>query len=61
MEGQHDNLLHDIIPVYIIMHNMIIVDERDVNALVEDWMEAPSSKVEMTVDENPISRLPCST
>ena len=34
------------------MHNMIIEDERDVNATINDWMQAPISIVDMRVYEN---------
>jgi len=34
------------------MHNMIIEDERDVNATINDWMQAPIPTVDMRVDEN---------
>ena len=37
---------------YIIMHNMIIEDERDLDAPIRDWIEAPTPKVEMVVEEN---------
>ena len=36
----------------IIMHNMIIEDERDLNAIITDAMEAPILEVEMLVDDN---------
>ena len=36
----------------IIMHNMIIEDERDVDATIEDHTEAPTPEVEMVLDEN---------
>ncbi|KAI3459960.1 hypothetical protein Pfo_016623 [Paulownia fortunei] len=45
-------ILHDIITTCIIMHNMIIEDERDVDAPIQDWMEAPTPKVEMVIDEH---------
>ncbi|KAK2652143.1 hypothetical protein Ddye_011999 [Dipteronia dyeriana] len=48
----HKHVLHDIITTCIIMCNMIINDERDVDALIEDHMEAPTSEVEMMLDEN---------
>ena len=34
------------------MHNMIIEDERDVDAPIEDHTEAPPPEVEMVLDEN---------
>lgn len=34
------------------MHNMIINDERDVNASIEESMEIPTPEVEMVVDKN---------
>ncbi|KAK2646589.1 hypothetical protein Ddye_021784 [Dipteronia dyeriana] len=36
----------------IIMHNMIITDERDAQSSIEDHMEAPTPEVEMVLDEN---------
>jgi len=36
----------------IILHNMIIEEERDLNALIEDAVEAPTPTIEMVVDEN---------
>ena len=41
-------LLHDIMTSCIIMHNMIIEDERDINATIEEYVEVPSAEVEMT-------------
>ena len=38
--------------VCIIMHNMIIEDERDVNATINDWMQASIPTVDIRVDEN---------
>ena len=32
------------------MHNMIIEDERDADADIENWREAPALEVEMVVD-----------
>jgi len=46
------DVLHDIMTTCIIMHNMIIEDERDVDAATEDHTEAPLSEVEMVLDEN---------
>ena len=43
--------LHDIMSACIIMHNMIIEDERDAHADIENWREAPAFEVEMVVDE----------
>lgn len=34
------------------MHNMIIEDERDVNARIRDQTEEPTPQIEMIVDEN---------
>ncbi|KAK3228675.1 hypothetical protein Dsin_000556 [Dipteronia sinensis] len=48
----HKHVLHDIMITCIIMHNMIIEDERDVDASIEDHMEAPTPEVEMMLDEN---------
>ncbi|KAK2662950.1 hypothetical protein Ddye_001524 [Dipteronia dyeriana] len=48
----HKHILHDIMTTCIIMHNMIIADERDVTASIEDHMETPTSEVEMVLDEN---------
>ena len=36
----------------IIIHNIIIEDERDLNAPIVDAIEAPTIDVEMTVDDN---------
>ncbi|KAK9215200.1 hypothetical protein WN944_007204 [Citrus x changshan-huyou] len=46
------HVLHDIMTVCIIMHNMIIEDERDVNAKINDWMQAQIPIVDMSIDEN---------
>ncbi|KAK2662142.1 hypothetical protein Ddye_000716 [Dipteronia dyeriana] len=48
----HKHILHDIMTTCIIMHNMIIADERDVTASIEDHMETPTPEVEMVLDEN---------
>ena len=36
----------------IILHNIIIEDEHNLNALIIDAIEAPTTDVEMTVDDN---------
>ena len=41
-------ILHDIMTTCIIMHNMIIEDERDINATIEEQSEVPNAEVEMT-------------
>ncbi|KAK2641677.1 hypothetical protein Ddye_023440, partial [Dipteronia dyeriana] len=46
------DVLHDIMTAYIIMHNMIIVDERDVDVAIHNHMEAPTPQVERVIDEN---------
>ncbi|KAL5549771.1 hypothetical protein UlMin_005002 [Ulmus minor] len=45
-------VLHDIMTACIIMHNMIIEDERDVDAPIDNQMKAPTPEVEIAVDEN---------
>ncbi|XP_073304212.1 uncharacterized protein [Primulina huaijiensis] len=45
------NNLHDIMTACIIMHNMIIEDERDLSAPIEDAREAPLADVEMVVND----------
>ena len=42
------NVLHDIMTTCIIMHNMIIEDEHDINATLEEQDEVPNAEVEMT-------------
>ncbi|XP_021629566.1 putative nuclease HARBI1 [Manihot esculenta] len=44
-------VLHDILTTCIIMHNMIIEDERDFSAPIEDGREFSAPTVEMAVDE----------
>ena len=44
-------VLHDILTTCIIMHNMIIEDERDLSAPIEDGREFSAPTVEMAVDE----------
>ncbi|KAK2656480.1 hypothetical protein Ddye_009532 [Dipteronia dyeriana] len=46
------HVLHDIMIACIVMHNMIIEDERDVDATIEDHMEAPTPQVGRVIDEN---------
>ena len=46
------HVLHDIMIACIIMHNMIIKDERNVNTTINDWMQAPIPTVDVWVDEN---------
>ncbi|TXG56996.1 hypothetical protein EZV62_018309 [Acer yangbiense] len=48
----HKHVLHDIMTACIIMHNMIIEDDRDVGAAIQDHTEAPIPEVEMVLDEN---------
>ena len=36
----------------IILHNMIIEDERDVNPTIEERAEVPNAEVEMADDED---------
>ncbi|XP_042406425.1 uncharacterized protein LOC121996500 [Zingiber officinale] len=44
------NILHDILTSCIIMHNMIIEDERDLNASIVEHFEVPTPDVELAVD-----------
>ncbi|KAL5739491.1 hypothetical protein ACOSQ2_028671 [Xanthoceras sorbifolium] len=46
------HVLHDIMSACIIMHNMIVEDERDVHADIDNWREAPAPEVDMALDEN---------
>ncbi|XP_075079981.1 uncharacterized protein LOC142165299 [Nicotiana tabacum] len=45
-------VLHDIMTTCIILHSMIIENEHDLNAPIQDDLEDPTPTVEMTVDEN---------
>ena len=45
------NELHDIMTTCIIMHNMIVEDERDVNAPIQDFVEAPITNIEYVDDD----------
>ena len=45
-------VLHDIMTACIIMHNMIIEDERDLSAPLREFNHAPNPIVEMVVDED---------
>ncbi|CAH9126923.1 unnamed protein product [Cuscuta epithymum] len=44
-------VLHDIMSACIIMHNMIIENERDIHAPVEDVRDTPVPDIEVAVDE----------
>ena len=46
------SVLHDIMTMCIIMHNMIVEDERDLQALIVDVIEAPALNIERIVDDN---------
>ena len=41
-------VLHDIMINCIIIHNMIIEDERDIDATLEEQGKVPNAEVEMT-------------
>ncbi|KAL5810720.1 hypothetical protein ACOSQ4_027288 [Xanthoceras sorbifolium] len=43
------HVLHDIMSSCIIMHNMIVEDERDVDADIDNWREAPAPEVDMQI------------
>ncbi|XP_062103035.1 uncharacterized protein LOC133814033 [Humulus lupulus] len=45
-------ILHDIMTSCIIMHNMIIEDERDFNAPIEERFEVPDPEVEMVGNDD---------
>ncbi|XP_074579122.1 uncharacterized protein LOC141835648 [Curcuma longa] len=45
------NILHDIMTSCIIMHNMIIEDERDLNAPIVEHFEVSTPDVEAAVDD----------
>ncbi|XP_020255247.1 uncharacterized protein LOC109832226 [Asparagus officinalis] len=45
------HVLHDIMTACIIMHNMIIEDERDVYAPIQEVREAPIPEVDIVADE----------
>ncbi|XP_039120525.1 uncharacterized protein LOC120256933 [Dioscorea cayenensis subsp. rotundata] len=46
------NVLHDIMTACIIMHNMIVEDERDINAPIVDVREVTTPVVELVQDED---------
>ncbi|XP_019154351.1 PREDICTED: uncharacterized protein LOC109150829 [Ipomoea nil] len=45
------HVLHDIMTSCIIMHNMIIEDERDEQVDIQSWREAPAPEVDICRDE----------
>ena len=46
------DVLHDIMTACIIMHNMIVEDERDLNAPIIEARETPPPTVEIIEDED---------
>ena len=46
------NVLHDIMTACIIMHNMIIEDERNLYAPISNAREVPTPTVELAQEEN---------
>ncbi|XP_075504454.1 uncharacterized protein LOC142541883 [Primulina tabacum] len=50
--GWKKNHLNDIMKAYIRMQNMIIEDERDLSAPIQDATKAPTPIVEMAVNEH---------
>ncbi len=45
-------VLHDIMTTCIILQNMIIKDECDLNAPIQNDVEAPTPTTKMVIDEN---------
>ena len=45
-------VIHDTLTLCIILHNVIIEDERHHNAPTQDVIQAPSPMTEMVVDKN---------
>ena len=45
------NELRDIMTMCIIMHNMIVEDQRDVNALIQDCVEVLTTNIEYVDDD----------
>ena len=48
----NESVLHDIMTTYIIMQNMIVEDERDLQASIVDAIEAPAPDVEKVMNDN---------